>query len=179
MSYCAQCGHALTERFAMGKVRPACPNCGAVVFADPKLAVAALIERDGRMLMGRRSRNSASPGKWSFPAGYVDRGERVEDAAVREVREETGLDVRLDALLGLYSATGNPVALAVYVATPLGGELAPADDLTELAFFPFDDPPEPAFPHDPQIIADWLAWKRSAVSHQLPASGITRLTADD
>lgn len=99
---------------------------------------------------------------WSFPAGYVDRGERVEDAAVREVREETGLAVRLDGLLGLYSATGNPVALAVYIGTPIGGELAPADDLTELAFFPFDQPPPPAFPHDPQIIADWLAWRQRA-----------------
>jgi 8-oxo-dGTP pyrophosphatase MutT (NUDIX family) len=160
MPFCAQCGHALTERLVAGKLRPTCPACGLAVFADPKLAVAALLECDGRMLMGRRSRHSASPGKWSFPAGYVDRGERVEDALVREVREETGLDVRIDALLGIYSATGNPVALAVYVATAVGGVLAPADDLTELAYFPFDVPPEPAFPHDPQIIADWLAWRQ-------------------
>lgn len=110
--------------------------------------------------MGRRSRHSASPGMWSFPAGFVDRGERVEDALVREVREETGLAVRIDALLGLYSATGNPVALAVYVATPVDGTLAPDDDLVELTYFPFDAPPEPAFPHDPQIIADWLAWRK-------------------
>lgn len=161
MAYCVRCGHALAERLVGHQPRPVCPACGLVVFADPKLAVAVLIEREGRMLMGRRSRRSASPGKWSFPAGYVDRGERVEDAAVREVREETGLDVRLDGLLGLYSASGDPVVLAVYVATPVGGTLAPADDLTELAFFPFDDPPEPAFAHDPLIIADWLAWRRT------------------
>ena len=160
MAYCAQCGHELAERLVAGKVRPACPACGLAVFADPKLAVAALIEVDGRMLMGRRSRHSASPGMWSFPAGYVDRGEKVEDALVREVREETGLAVRIEAVLGLYSATGNPVALAVYVATPVGGALAPDDDLVELACFPFDAPPEPAFPHDPQIIADWLDWRQ-------------------
>src|SRR5215210_3596590 len=159
MRYCSTCGHALGEREVGGKVRPACPSCGAVVFEDPKLAVVVLIERDGRVLMGRRSRHSASPGKWSFPAGFVDRGERVEDAAVREVREETGLEVRLDALLGLYSATGETVVLAVYVGTPVGGTLQAADDLTELAFFPFDAPPEPAFAHDPQILADWLAWR--------------------
>ena len=158
-SYCANCGHALGEREVGGKVRPACRACGMVVFEDPKLAVAVLIERDGQMLMGRRSRHSASPGKWSFPAGFVDRGERVEDAAVREVREETGLEVRLDHLLGLYSATGETVVLAVYVGTPAGGTLRAADDLTELAFFPFDAPPEPAFAHDPQILADWFAWR--------------------
>jgi ADP-ribose pyrophosphatase YjhB (NUDIX family) len=160
MPYCAQCGHELAERLVGHKVRPACPACGLVVFADPKLAVVALIECEGRMLMGRRSRHSASPGKWSFPAGFVDRGERVEDALVREVREETGLAVRIEALLGLYSATGNPVALAVYVATPVGGTLVPDDDLVELAYFPFAAPPDPAFPHDPQIIADWLTWRQ-------------------
>ena len=160
MSYCAQCGHALAERLVAERMRPACPACGTVVFADPKLAVAALIERDGQMLMGRRSRSSASPGKWSFPAGYVDRGERVEDALVREVREETGLTVVPECLLGLYSEAGNIVVLAVYVAKAIGGAMAPADDLTELALVPFDAPPEPAFPHDPQIIADWLAWRQ-------------------
>src|SRR5262245_41235664 len=122
MAYCAQCGHKLTERLVGHTVRPACPACGQVVFEDPKLAVAALIEYDGRMLMGRRSRHSASPGKWSFPAGFVDRGERVEDALVREAREETGLEVRIEGLLGIYSATGNPVVLAVYVASRVGGE---------------------------------------------------------
>lgn len=160
MSYCTRCGHELTERLVAERMRPACPSCGMVVFADPKLAVAALIEREGKMLMGRRSRSSASPGKWSFPAGYVDRGERVEDALVREVREETGLGVTIDTLLGLYSETGNIVVLAVYVVTASGGAMAPNDDLTELALFPFDAPPEPAFSHDPQIIADWLAWRQ-------------------
>ena len=159
MRYCAECGHELGEREVGGKRRPACPACGAVVFQDPKLAVAVLIERDGRLLMGRRGPNSSAAGKWSFPAGFVDRGERVEDAATREVREETGLEVRLGRLLGLYSTEGDPVVLAVYPVTAVTGTLAPADDLTELAFFPTDALPDPAFPHDPQIVADWLAWR--------------------
>lgn len=157
--FCANCGHALGEREVAGKRRPACPACGTVVFADPKLAVAVLLEREGRVLLGRRSPNSARPGKWSFPAGFVDRGERVEDAALREVREETGLAVRLDALFGLYSATGQTTVLAAYAGTIVGGTLGAADDLTELAFFALDALPEPAFAHDPQILADWRAWR--------------------
>lgn len=160
MRFCAECGHELGEREVGGRRRPACPACGTVVFLDPKLAVAVLVEDGGRLLLGRRGQGVASPGKWSFPAGFVDRGERVEDAARREAREETGLAVRLDALLGLYSTAGDPVVLAVYAGTTVGGALAPADDLTELAFFPLDALPEPAFAHDGQIVADWLAWRR-------------------
>ncbi len=157
--FCANCGHTLGEREVEGKVRPACPACGTVVYADPKLAVAVLLERDGEILLGRRSPDALAGGKWSFPAGFVDRGERVEDAAIREVREETGLAIRLDALIGLYSATGQTTVLAAYAGTIAGGTLGAADDLTELAFFPLDRLPDPAFAHDPQILADWCAWR--------------------
>ena len=169
--FCANCGHALDEREVGGKVRPACPECRTVVFEDPKLAVAVLLEREGQVLMGRRSRHSASPGKWSFPAGFVDRGERGEDAAMREVREETGLIVRLDSLLGLYSATGQTVVLVAYAGTVLGGTLAPADDVTDLQYVALDAPPEPALQHDPQIVAEWQAWRAGRYS---PAEGAAR-----
>lgn len=162
MRFCADCGAALTERVVDGKVRPACPACGRVYFEDPKLAVCVLIARDSRLLMGRRGPATREPGKWSFPAGFVDRGECVEDAAAREAREETGLDVRIEHLLGLYSAAGEPVALAAYAATEIGGTLGAGDDLTELAFFALDELPAPAFPHDRQIVADWLAWRERA-----------------
>ena len=157
--FCANCGHALGERAVEGKLRPACPACGTVVYADPKLAVAVLLERGGKILLGRRSPGALAGGKWSFPAGFVDRGERVEDAALREVREETGLDIRLDALIGLYSATGQTTVLVAYAGSINGGTLGAADDLTELAFFPLDRLPEPAFAHDPQILADWRVWR--------------------
>jgi 8-oxo-dGTP diphosphatase len=162
MRFCAECGAALTERIIGGKARPACPACGRVYFEDPKLAVCVLIERGGQLLLGRRGPATREPGKWSFPAGFVDRGERVEDAAAREAREETGLDVRIEGLLGLYSAAGEPVVLAAYAATEIGGALSADDDLTELAFFALDELPPPAFPHDRQIAANWWAWHAQA-----------------
>ena len=91
--YCAACGSPTEERTVEGCLRPVCTACGQVVYLDPKLAVAVLIARDGRLLLGKRGPGTREPGKWSFPAGFVERGERVERAAAREAREETGLDV--------------------------------------------------------------------------------------
>src|SRR5436189_1795028 len=110
-----------------GTSRPVCTVCGAVTYLDPKLAVAVVIERDGKLLFGKRGAHTREPGKWSFPAGFVERGERVEDAAAREAREEIGLEVTVGDLLGLYSSTGETVVLAVYVATAADGEAIAAD----------------------------------------------------
>lgn len=158
--FCQRCGGATESRAVEGKPRPVCVACGFVTYLDPKLAVAVLIERDGMLLLGRRGPNTASPGGWSFPAGFVERGEQVEDAAVREVREEAGLAVTLGPLLGLHSAAGQPVVLAVYVAERAEGEPSPDDDLTELGWFAPDDLPQLAFPHDLEIVAAWQARRR-------------------
>ena len=155
MIYCQQCGEPTTEQAIEGRVRPVCVACGAVTFLDPKLAVAVVVERDGRILLGRRGPGTREPGKWSFPAGFVERGERVEAAAVREVWEEVRLRVELGPLLGLFSEAGEVVVLAVYAAASAVGEPVAADDLTELGWFAPDALPELAFPRDAAILADW------------------------
>src|SRR6187401_844516 len=104
--FCQQCGGITEEREQDGRLRPVCVVCGAITFLDPKLAAAVVIERDGKLLFGRRGPGTRAPGLWSFPAGFVERGEQVEAAAVREALEETGLSVRLGPLMGLFSEQG-------------------------------------------------------------------------
>src|ERR671916_2425181 len=133
--YCAACGSPTKERDVEGRVRPVCTACGQIAYLDPKLAVAVLITRDGRLLLGKRGPGTREPGKWSFPAGFVERGEPVERAAAREAREETGLDVVVRDLVGLYSSDGETVVLAVYEATFVAGEPRAGDDLTEVGWF--------------------------------------------
>ncbi len=154
--YCAACGAPTVERAVEGSNRPVCTACGQVVYLDPKLAVAVLIARDGRILLGKRGPGAREPGKWSFPAGFVERGERVERAAEREAREETGLDIVVGDLLGLYSSDGETVVLAVYEATSIGEPRA-GDDLTEVGWFTPSDLPELAFPRDRRIMDAWLS----------------------
>lgn len=123
-------------------------------YADPKLAVAVVIERDGGVLLGRRL-NEPGRGRWSLPAGYVDRGETVEAAAVREAREELTVDVEVDRLIGLYSTAGEIVVLAVYSASIMRGDPKAGDDLDAVGYFAADDPPPLAFPRDREILADY------------------------
>jgi ADP-ribose pyrophosphatase YjhB (NUDIX family) len=74
-------------------------------------------------------------GKWVFPGGYVDRGEEVRMAAIREAREEAGLDVQIERLIGIYSYAGRTPIIIVYAATVLGGELAVDEEGLEAQWF--------------------------------------------
>ena len=153
--FCAHCAAALEPRLVEGVQRPACPRCGAVVYEDPKLVACGVVLRGGRVLLVRRA---LEPGRglWSLPGGYVNRGEVVEEAAAREVREETGLAVRPRGLVGLFSRRDDPVVLAAYVMEADGGALAPSPEALEAGWFPPHALPPLAFPRDAQVIAACL-----------------------
>jgi molybdenum cofactor cytidylyltransferase len=85
--YCQRCGSPMGFEDRHGRYRPVCPACGFTAFYDPKIAAAVIVEIDGRIVLQRRA-IAPGRGKWTFPGGFVDRGERIEDAAIREVVEE-------------------------------------------------------------------------------------------
>lgn len=155
--HCQRCGGVTETQSAEGRMRPVCRSCGWVTYLDPKLAVAVVVERNGTVLLGRRGPNARAAGKWSFPAGFVERGEVVEEAAVREVREETGFEIELGPLTALISSPGETVVLAVFSGAILSGDEHPDDDLTELGWFALDALPELAFPHDREILERMLS----------------------
>ncbi len=98
------------------------------------------------------------PYGWALPGGFVDIGETVEQAAIREANEETGLDVELTSLLGIYSDPSrdprNHTVTAVYIGQAHGRPIA-ADDAKNCAIFTFDNLPEPlAFDHM-MVLADY------------------------
>ena len=135
--FCPTCGGPLGSRSlkAGDPERLVCGQCGFVFYLDPKVAVGTIItDGDGRVVLVRRAIEPGY-GKWVFPGGYVDRGEEVQAAAVREAREETGLEVRLEGLLNIYSYAGRAPIIIVYAAAMIGGCLSCDEEGLEADFF--------------------------------------------
>ena len=158
LNYCPRCGHALDDREAFGRVRRACPACDLIVFREHKIAAGVLVERESKVLLVRRRLNPRK-GMWTFPAGFVDFDEDPADAAVRECREETGLEVEitglLDVIAGREHERGADIVI-VYRARLVGGEPKADDDVDRVAFFAPDELPPLAF-HATRVALDkWL-----------------------
>ena len=176
--FCPRCGHPLEQRKVGDRVRPVCPNCGFILYINPTPAAGTLVENDGHVLLIRRAVPPRA-GYWALPAGYMEADESAEEAAIRETREETGLDVALDALLNVYSfedATHQRGVLILYRAHVVGGELRPGDDAAEARWFaPYELPPEDqiAFSTHRHALREWLRTRavvyRTAVEGDIPA----------
>ena len=144
--FCIRCGTALVTRTVAGRPRRACTACDWVHFVEPKVGVGVMVFNGGRLLLVRRAMDPEK-GKWSLPAGYLEYGEPPTETAVRETREETGLDVRIT---GLVDAFHNPPGAGasvflLYRAERVSGEPRAGDDADEAAFFGRDELPPLAF----------------------------------
>jgi 8-oxo-dGTP diphosphatase len=162
--FCPVCGSPLETRSLKpgDPERLVCVQCGFVFYLDPKVAVGTIIDDGrGRVVLVRRAIEPGF-GKWVFPGGYVDRGEHVSAAALREAREECGLDVRLDGLVDVYSYPGATPIIIVYAATALAGDLAVDDEGLEAGWFTAADVPwdDLAFRSTNDALRDYFAGRR-------------------
>ena len=166
--FCPVCGSALEPRVLKitEPKRLVCTNtsCGFVFYLDPKIAVGAIIKMaSGKIVLVKRAIEPGY-GKWVFPGGYVDRGEEITLAAVREAREEAGLAVRLDHLVNIYSYAGRAPVIIVYAATMISGELAVDDEGLEAREFDLDEIPwdDLAFRSTREALNDYIDGQKTA-----------------
>ena len=143
--FCPKCGGRLApKQIKRGDPkRLVCSACGFIFFLDPKVAAGAIFVVEGKVVLARRAIDPGY-GKWVFPGGFVDRGETVEQAAVREAREELNVEVRLLDLINVYSYPSVPIVVIVFSAEMIGGKLQAADECLEVRSFsrgeiPWDD----------------------------------------
>lgn len=157
--YCPLCGSALirTPVPPEQKEEAVCSSCGFVFYLNPKVVGATIPVADGRVLLVRRN-IQPSKGKWTYPGGFVNWGETVTAAALRETLEETGLRVAVDGLVGVYSYPHSPVVIVVYRARVVGGTLQPSHETQEVAWVVPPQIPwgELAFPSTREALHDFL-----------------------
>lgn len=134
--FCPLCGGALAPRLlkANEPERLVCTACGFIFYLDPKLAVLALVPYRGGLVLVRRGIEPGY-GLWVVPGGFVDLGERVEEAVVRETQEETGLTVRVERLLNVHSYRHSRTVVVSYVTAYVSGELTRGDEEMEVRVF--------------------------------------------
>ncbi len=150
--YCIECGGELGPFAENGVPRLRCEKCGWIHYLNPYPAAATLTVRDSEVLLVRRG-VEPRVGMWCLPSGFEEYEETPEEAAVRETREESGLDVELTGLFSVnyVSETDKRCVLIIYTAVPrdpsaTDADLAAGDDATDARFFPLDAlPPDIAF----------------------------------
>jgi ADP-ribose pyrophosphatase YjhB (NUDIX family) len=162
--FCPACGNRLETRYVdeEERDRPVCTHCGRIHYRNPVVVAGLVPVADGHIWMLRRAIEPRC-GFWTFPAGYMELGETVEDAAVRETREELNLEVELGGLLGVYSFSHISTVHVIYRAKALT-EPSPGSEALDIRRFAPDAIPwdELAFATTRQALRDWVAtaWPR-------------------
>jgi 8-oxo-dGTP diphosphatase len=162
--YCPRCGAEMAEKTVDHKIRKACPVCDYVFYHNPVPAAGVVIEKDGKLLLVKR-KFEPFRGDWCLPAGFMEYDESPEQCAIRETKEELGVDVELDGLYGVYSGKDDPrthAVLVMYWAMITSGELKPGDDADEIQYFTKNEiPSNIAFLAHQQIIREFFEIKKS------------------
>jgi 8-oxo-dGTP diphosphatase len=157
--FCPRCGGDLEKRIVKPTEpkRLVCLNCSFIFYQDPKVVAGTIFTLGGRIVLLKRGVEPAI-GKWVFPGGYVDRGESVHEAAIRETKEESQMDVKLGPLLNVYSYPRSPNIIVVYVAEAVGGELAAGDESVEAKVFAQEEIPwnDLAFDSTKDALKDYI-----------------------
>ena len=181
-TYCQRCGHEMNRKVIGGRERPICPDCGYVLFKNPVPGVGVLIEMEGGVVLIRRGHNPKK-GHWALPAGFIEADESIEEAAIRECREETNLEIELVEMFHVDSFPNDPTPqsgiIIFYRAKPMGGLLKPGDDTAETQIFAPDHlPVDVAFRTHRVALARWAGLNGAVATFTAPKGEVYQLAPD-
>jgi len=165
--FCVNCGSSLVIRVLEGRELEACPNDDFVLWRDPKVAAAIVVEAAGGIVLGRRAIEPGY-GLWCLPGGFVNDDESPAEAVARECREEIGAKVEVDSVLDVYHGAKTTAPSIVVVAyrghLAVGEKVAPGEEMLEVGVFRLDALPPIAFPSHREALARYAAAEAASAS---------------
>ena len=153
-THCSACGGELVTRDIAGRPRAVCTSCSVISYVNPIPASAVVVVQHDTILLVKRA-IEPKRGFWSLPAGFLEIDETVQECAVRETKEETGLDVALDGIVDAITVFDDPryvCLLVVFAAHVVGGTIQPGDDAAEVGRFGVAELPPIAFKSHVRVI---------------------------
>lgn len=142
--FCCYCGSSLTQAEIEGKLRDHCPHCETVFYENPLPVASSIVVNEAREVLLVKRKNEPYGGMWCLPIGFAETGEEIRDAALRELREETGIRGSIKRLIDVDTIDNyfyGSMAIITYEAEATGGTLRPGDDACDAYYFPLTDLP--------------------------------------
>lgn len=154
--HCPLCSATLADATVGGRARRRCVGCGFVLYLNPASGAAGVVfDELGRVLLVQRD-IAPFRGYWALPAGYQEIDEEPADTVRREIREETGIEVEVLALLDLLFVPDDPrkpANVAVFLCRAVGGRVAPGEEEQRVGWFHLHGLPERiGFDNYPRIL---------------------------
>jgi 8-oxo-dGTP diphosphatase len=153
--YCSKCGGSVDVQIIGDRPRDVCSVCGTIFYQNPLPAAGALVlDVDRRVLLVRR-KFPPNEGMWCLPIGFAEMGETIAEAALRELREETGVEGHILRLIDADSWSGayyGDLLVVTFEVEKTGGSETPGDDADDVGYFPIDRLPPLAFPSNEKAI---------------------------
>ncbi|HPL63014.1 MAG TPA: NUDIX domain-containing protein [Syntrophales bacterium] len=159
--FCPYCGSGIIGRMEECILRDFCPHCETFFYDNPLPVVSAIVVRDRNVLLVKRG-NKPYRGMWCLPSGFAETGESIEDAALRELEEESGIRGRIAGLIDVDSCTNffyGDLLFVSYEVEPSGGSLRAGSDTVSAKYFPLEKTPRLAFPSNERAIKAFVRGK--------------------
>ena len=159
--YCPYCSGPLTIKPEGDVLRDFCTACRTFFYDNPLPVVSAIVDSDRKILLVKRG-NAPFRGMWCLPTGFAETGETVEEAALRELEEETGIKGKINRLLDVDSLRNRfygDLLFLTFVVDHVGGEASPGDDSAAVRFFPVEKIPRLAFRSNTKAVQTYIRTK--------------------
>ncbi|MBE9546913.1 MAG: NUDIX hydrolase [Proteobacteria bacterium] len=156
--FCPYCGNRITKEYEEDILRDFCEICSVFFYDNPLPVISAILEEDRKILLVKRG-NKPYKGKWCLPSGFAETDESIEDAALRELEEETGIKGRIVSLVDVDSCSNyfyGDLIFLTFEVIRIGGELSPGSDTVGVKYYPVDKTPRLAFGSNTKAINAYI-----------------------